>query len=205
MGRVLTILGAALILAAGAAFLRPYFAEPPAPDPDSGLYLPPDPVVLRTHPALERALLPKEEHEALAAMDLSVRGEHDHARGRLTALVEKDGGNAARFAVLGMVELSAGQPAAAGEAFEKAMALAPRFPLALLGRGRLRLATRRFAGAKSDFACLGLGDAEAAFRASERAVELAPAARPVLRTMASCLLRLGREREPEISRSPLQA
>jgi predicted Zn-dependent protease len=216
MGRAVTILGVLLLLIAGAFYARPLLLVSPSPG-DGELYRPPRPVLPRSHAPLERILLGKDEPEAVAAIDLAGRGDPEGASLRLQALLKERGQTAPRLAALGLVHLSARDFPAAGKAFERAFARNPRSVLALYGRARLRLMTRRFAAARRDLrrltrerpghpegwrllamAGIGEGDGDAAFEAAEKAVGLAPGNRAVLHTMAACLLRLGREEEAAI-------
>jgi tetratricopeptide (TPR) repeat protein len=216
MGRLLTILGVSLLFVGGAIYLEPWLTDAPEKAPRE-LLRPPRPALPRTFPTLTRALLGKDEHEALAALDRVARGDAEGALLRIDDILGDRGESAPRLAVLGLVLLGDGKMPEAGEAFERALTLSPRDPLALYGRARLRIATRRYPRARRDLvlltrerpghpetwrllalACLGTGDGEAAFRAAERAVALAPGNRNVLRTTGACLLRLGREEEAAI-------
>jgi tetratricopeptide (TPR) repeat protein len=122
-----------------------------------------------------------EAHEVVAGALLAL-GRHAEAALSVEAALQLTRGDAARLARLGVAFEHAGLPARAREAFETALQADPLQPLALAGRGRLRLRAGDTAGAVADLSRAVQEDAEVATGWVN---------------LAAAYLQLGRDREAE--------
>jgi tetratricopeptide (TPR) repeat protein len=113
------------------------------------------------------------------AVVLTEQKRHDRARRLLSDVVARSPGSATTWSNLGLLELSAGRPADAARAFERAVAADPRLGQAWNGLGAAR----------------SRSDPAAAIEAWKHAIELEPRNYDVLFNLAVLLREQGREVE----------
>lgn len=137
-------------------------------------------------------------------------GRHAEAAGLIARAIREGGENADYLCNLGAVLRAGGDPAAALDAFERALTLAPRHPLALGNRGNVLAQLGRLAEAEQSYRAalaaapqspgiennLGnvlrqLGDTTEAAAAYRRAIALAPGYAEALNNLGSLLTRIG--------------